>query len=424
MKRFAVSAILAFFLLAPARRAAAEPVVIEHATLYVPSAAPLADATVVLDGPTIRAVGAQVAVPAGARHIDGHGKIVTPGFIDFAQTGTVEVEEEHAANDADPDGDSGMRPAFRLRDGYDPRSSRVPIARAGGVTSVVLAPDRGLLAGESALVDLAGARLAQAVVRDAVAETAMLDEGTLSAGGTGARGVAWQRLRAALDDARFYGAHKAAYDENRTRPLSLTRPHLEALQPVVRGEEPLVVYANRASDIELALRLADDYAPLKLVLAGATEAWLLASELAARKVPVILDPLADLPFGFDRLRVRPDLAATLARAGVPVMFFADAGDPVTLAWQRAGNAVRMGMDHDAAIRALTETVAATFGLRGYGRLEANAVANVVVWSGDPLETSSHVEHVFVRGEEQSLETRRTDLLRRYRTVPVVRDGSR
>jgi imidazolonepropionase-like amidohydrolase len=86
--------------------------------------------------------------------------------------------------------------------------------------------------------------------------------------------------------------------------------------------------------------------------------------------------------------------------------------------------VRLGMDHDAAIRAVTEAPADAFGLKGYGRLEAGAVANVVVWSGDPLQLATRVEHVFVRGREQSLETRQTLLLNRYRMVPFVHDGSR
>jgi imidazolonepropionase-like amidohydrolase len=82
------------------------------------------------------------------------------------------------------------------------------------------------------------------------------------------------------------------------------------------------------------------------------------------------------------------------------------------------------MDHDAALRAVTEAPAEAFGMKGYGRLEAGAVGNVVVWSGDPLETSTRVEHVFVRGREEPLDSRQTLLLRRYRTLPVTRDGAR
>ncbi len=147
-------------------------------------------------------------------------------------------------------------------------------------------------------------------------------------------------------------------------------------------------------------------------------------ELAKAKVPVVIDPLEDLPASFDRLRSRSDNAALLAGAGVSVVLSTFSSHEARLLWQRAGNAVRLGMDHDAAIRAVTEAPADAFGLKGYGRLAAGAVANVVVWSGDPLQIGTRAEHVFVRGREQSLETRQTLLLNRYRTVPFTHDGSR
>jgi imidazolonepropionase-like amidohydrolase len=198
---------------------------------------------------------------------------------------------------------------------------------------------------------------------------------------------------------------------------------LEALQPVLRGEQPLVLTVHRASDIETALRFADEF-KLRLILAGASEAWLMREEIAKAKVPVIVDPLEDLPASFDRLRSRSDNAAILSAAGVTVVLSTFSSHNARLLWQRAGNAVRLGMDHDAAIRAVTQAPAEAFGLKGYGRLEPGAIANVVVWSGDPLQIGTRVEHVFVRGREQSLETRQTLLLNRYRTVPFTHDGTR
>jgi imidazolonepropionase-like amidohydrolase len=406
----------------PADKAPEPPVAIEHATVYVPSGPPLKDATVVLAGGTVRAVGTSVAVPPNARHIDARGKVVTAGLIDpLSATGLVEVDAEDAANDTDPRG-GPFEPSFRIRDGYNPRSPVVAISRAGGVTSVVLGPGRGLLSGEAALVDLAGERLDAAVARDAVAQVAVMD-GSMVQAAAGARGEAWEKLRTALEDARFYSTHKAAYDDNRARPLVLPRADLAALEAVVKGQEPLVVFANRASDIELALKLADDF-KLKLVLAGAKEAWLVATELAARKVAVIIDPWQNLPTGFDGLRSRDDLAALLSRAGVPVVLSTFSSNQSRELSQRGAHAARFGMDHDAVIHAITDAPAAAFALRGYGRLEPGAVANVVVWSGDPLENATRVERVIVRGAEQTMETRQTLLLKRYRTLPVVREGSR
>lgn len=400
----------------------ARPIAIVHGKVYLPGGKdPIEDATVVLDRGKIVAVGKDVALPPGARTLDARGKSVTPGFIDAATSvGVVDIELEAASNDTDVP--SEMTPALRMIDAYNPRAVVIPLTRAGGVTSVVVSPKKGVLGGQCAFVDLAGDSVSEAAVRPVLAQVASLDDGEAQQS-AGTRGGMWLMLREALEDARFYAAHRAQYDANGARPLSLRRAGLEALVPIVRGEQVLVIETHRASDLEAALRLADEF-KLKIVLSGASEAWMLADELSRRKVPVIVDPLEDLPARFDRLHSRSDNAAILSRAGVPVIIATYVAHQSRLLWQHAGNAVRTGMDHDEAIRAVTEAPAAAFGLKGYGRLEAGAVANVVVWSGDPLQIGSRAEHVFVRGREQALETRQSLLLDRYRTLPVPRDGSR
>jgi imidazolonepropionase-like amidohydrolase len=419
-----VVAVLAVAGLAYARPAAADDttVAILHGRVYVPgNHPPVDDATVVMTAGKISAVGAGLVAPAGARVVDARGKVVTAGLIDADDdVGAVDVDHEAATNDADSH--PAMNAALRMADAYNPRSIVVPITRAEGVTSVVLAPRAGLLAGQSAFVDLVDDDVPGAVVKAPLAEYANVDQLTAEAV-AGTRSGMWLRLREALDDARFYGAHKAQYDANASRPLALHRLGLEALQPVLAGTLPLVVQAERASDIEAALRLADEL-KLRVVIRGGAEAWMLADELARRKVAVVLDPLQDLPEQFDRLHARSDNAALLSKAGVTVVIATFGAHQARRLWQHAGNAVRLGMDHDAALRAVTEAPAAAFDLKGYGKIEPGAVANVVVWSADPLQTSTRVEHVFVRGREASLVTRQTQLLQRYRTVPFEHDGSR
>jgi imidazolonepropionase-like amidohydrolase len=398
------------------------PIAITHGKVYLPGGRPpIDDGTVIIERGKIVSVGKNGTPPPGAHTIDARGKIVTPGLIDAdTAVGVIDIDLEPASNDTDVRG--FLTPALRMVDGYNPRSAIIPIARAAGITSVVVSPDHGVLGGQSAFADLAGDEEAEAIVRPALAQNAFLDDG-MAQWSTGTRGGMWLMLREALEDARFYSTHRAQYDSNGARPLSLSRAGLEALVPVVKGEQILVVETHRASDIEAALRLADEL-KIKIVLSGASEAWMVADELARRRMPVIINPLENLPSRFDRLHSRSDNAAILSRAGVSVIIATYAAHQSRLLWQHAGNAVRMGMDHDEAIRAVTENPATAFGLKGYGRLEAGAVANVVVWSGDPLQIGSRPEHVLVHGREQSLETRQSLLLDRYRTLPVPRDGSR
>jgi imidazolonepropionase-like amidohydrolase len=185
---------------------------------------------------------------------------------------------------------------------------------------------------------------------------------------------------------------------------------------VLAGELPLVVVANRRSDIATALRIGREY-HLKLVLAGAREAWQLAPEIARANVPVLVEPLNDIP-SYDALGSRYENAALLARAGVKVALLETDTHNARNLRQQAGNAVAYGMSWDAALRAVTLSPAEIFGVADrYGSLDAGKVANVVVWSGDPFELGTAAEQVFIRGKKIPLESRQTELLERYRVLP-------
>ena len=209
-------------------------------------------------------------------------------------------------------------------------------------------------------------------------------------------------LREALDDARFYATHRAQYDANaRAAARACRASDLEALLPVLRGEQPLVVTAHRASDIETALRFADEF-KLKLVLGGASEAWLMRDEIARREgARRHRSPRGSARRASTACARARTTRRSSPRAGVSVVLSTFSSHHARLLWQRAGNAVRLGMDHDAAIRAVTEAPADAFGLKGYGRLEAGAVANVVVWSGDPLQIG-HARRARVRARPRAV----------------------
>ena len=185
---------------------------------------------------------------------------------------------------------------------------------------------------------------------------------------------------------------------------------------MLHGQVPLIAIANRRSDIETALRLAREF-KLRLILAGAQEAWEVAGEIAAAGVPVLVEPLDNIP-SYDALGVRYENAAALARAGVKIVLLETNTHNSRDLRQQAGNAVSYGLPWDQALRAITLAPAEVFGVADrYGSIEVGKVANVVVWSGDPFEFSTGVEHVYIRGREIPLTSRQTELFERYRHLP-------
>ena len=185
---------------------------------------------------------------------------------------------------------------------------------------------------------------------------------------------------------------------------------------MLRGELPLLVVANRRSDIETALRIGKEY-KLKLILAGAAEGWMIPDEITAAGVPVLVEPLDNIP-SYDALGIRYENAPLLAKGGAKVALMETSTENTRDLRQQAGNAVANGMTWDQALRAVTLTPAEIFGIADrYGSLEVGKVANVVVWTGDPFEFSTSIDHVYVRGREIPLRSRQTELLERYRTLP-------
>lgn len=402
-------------LLAGAGTASAQTIAITNARVYTMAGPVLERGTVVIRDGRIAAVGADVAIPAGARVIDAAGKVVTPGFFDSAtQLGLVEVGAVDGTRDSRVSNDQ-VTAAFNPADGLNPHASPVAVTRAEGITRAVVTPAPGasLVAGQAIVVDL-GAESPTAMVRKSpVGMVAVLGErGARMAGG--ARAAAILRLREIFQDVRDYMANRRAYEAAQRRDYSLSRLDLEALIPVARGEVPLVLNVNRASDILVALELGKELG-VKLVLSGAAEGWMVADEIAAAGVPAVIDPLVNLPNAFEELGATLENAARLEAAGVTVAFASfDAHNSRNLK-QAAGNAVAYGMPYEAALRAITVNPARIWGVADeFGTLEVGKDADVVVWSGDPLELTTSVEHIFIRGREVSKDNRQKKLFERYR----------
>ena len=395
----------------------AETVAITGATVHtLGPAGTLQGATVLLENGRIRAVGRDVAVPAGARRIDAAGKVVTPGLFDSqSQLGLVEVGAVEGSNDTRVRNYDPITAAFAVADAINPRSTLIAVNRIEGLTRVMVAPEDGdsLIAGQGAIIDLGGP--GDYLLRSPAAMFAVLGEGGAQRAG-GARGAAMLRLREALQDALDYAANRAAFERGDRREYSVSRLDLEALVPVVRGRLPLVITAQRASDLEAALRLAKEL-ELRLVLAGAEEGWMVAKEIAAAGVPVLLDPLDDRPERFEVAGATLENAARLQKAGVTLAFMSGEAHNARNIRQLAGNAVAYGMPWDAALASLTSVPARIWGIADrYGTIEPGKDADVVIWDGDPLEVTTAAERVFIRGVEMPMKSRQTELRDRYKDL--------
>ena len=405
---------------APARSlpvAPSETVAITNARVLPVSGPPIDRGTVIIRAGKIAAVGASVAVPAGARVIDAAGKIVTPGWIESAtQIGIVEIPTGAEGSDDQASTDKELSAAFNVVDSFNGEATAIPVTRVEGITRAVVMPagTGHAILGQGAMFDLSGSQVPASVVKAPVAMFANLGEaGAASEGGS--RASAMLRLREALQDALDFARNRAAWNSAQRRSYARGRLDLEALAPVVRGELPLAINVNRASDLLAALRLADEF-HLKLILIGAAEGWRVASELSAAKVPVVVKPLTNIPT-FDALGATLENAARLSRAGVALVLSSFETHNARNLRQEAGNAIAYGLDADAALRAVTLEPARVWGVADrVGSLEIGKDADVVVWSGDPFELSTRAEHVFIAGRQMTQDTRQKQLFEKYRVL--------
>jgi hypothetical protein len=318
-------------------------------------------------------------------------------------------------------GKDNIAAAFTVWDGLNPNSVMMAPARKDGITSFIVMPTGGLVAGQAALLDVVPGTTTDMIIRAPVAMIAEI--GDPQQAGVNSRGELIVKLRELLDDTRFFQTHRDAFDRAQTRPFAASRLDLQAMIPVIQGKLPLVVVVDRASDIDAAMRIAREF-NVKLMIGGGAEGWMMADKLAAAHIPVLTGAMNNIPGGFASLGQRQENAALLRKAGVEVALIGNAGGGDEEAFnvrnlkQEAGNAVAYGMTWDDALRAVTLTPAEIFGVADrVGSLQAGREGNVVVWSGDPFEFTTRVEHVFVRGHEYTDKTRQDLLMERYRNLP-------
>lgn len=407
---------LALALLASGVAASAQDLLIRNATVHTASTAgTLRNTDVLVRAGKIAAIGSGLATPAGVAVVDADARPLTPGlFAGVTGIGIDEVSAEPSTHDsalafgAIPPQAAQMRPEFDVTLAYNPRSSLLPVTRIEGLTFTELAassePGGSIIAGQGGLVRLDGSFEAPYAGQRALFVNL---GGSLSPLSGNSRAGQYMLLDQALREAR---APAAANGAN----TLLTPAGREALNGYV-GKGRVLVQVDRAADILRVLDIARRER-LNLVVLGAAEGWVVAKELAQAKVPVLIDSLENLPSNFDSLAATLENAAHLHAAGVAVGFSqrGDASHNARKIRQLAGNAVANGLPWEAGLAALTAVPADALGIGDrLGRIAVGQLADLVLWSADPLELTSSAELVWMAGKPMPMRSRQSALRDRY-----------
>lgn len=384
----------------------AQSIAITNATVHtVTEQGVLNNATVVIEDGKVTAINPE-SVTADTV-IDAEGKILTPGFIgSMNQLGLVEVGAVSRSRDA---GDKKADITFDASLAFNPRSTVIPYSRKGGITTNVVVPRGGesMFKGQTFVADLSGEFDSVRVSNNAV----IIDLGAKS---KGSRALDLQKLQVKFEDAtkKLAKAKKKAKDAKDKKEAKEPSREDKVINALLAGDKALVAYADRATDLLALLKLKETFS-LDLVLVGAADSVLIADKIAQAKVPVVMAALDNLPGSFDSLHASLENAAKLTAAGVNVALTVD-GDTHNLYQLRfhAGNAVANGLSRDAALAAVTANVADAFNVDS-GRIAVGKTADLVLWSADPFELSSHVAKIWIGGKEVSTQSRQDKLRDRY-----------
>jgi imidazolonepropionase-like amidohydrolase len=411
-------------------------IALTHAKIFTLAGAPIENGTLLIRDGKIAAVGANVEVPAGTQVIDAKGLQIYPGLFDpITQMGMSEISAVNATVDTTETG--AYNPDVVAATAVFPSSEHIPVTRASGITEVLAVPDSGgfdsrgssgVIGGQASAINLAGWTINEMLIKRSVAmviswpdiETRSFDFTTFSIKNkpfTEAKQDYEKQVNELtdyLDRARHYAqamGHGGPADYQRDLKL-------EAMAPVIRGQLPVLVFADRARDIRNAIEYCDKQ-KLKMILAGGEEAYKVKDLLRSKGIPVILRPTLSLPSeeddAYDRLLTQP---AELSAAGVKFAFGSFDNSFARRLGQQAANAVAYGLPYDEALKAVTLYPAEIFGVADQvGTLETGKLANIIVTNGDPLEITTDVKFLFIKGQQTSMDNRHQRLYEKYLNRP-------
>jgi len=411
---------------------------ITHAKIFTLVGLPIDDGTLIIKDGKIAAVGANVDVPAGAQVIDAKGLQVYPGLFDaVTQMGLSEISAVASTVDSSETG--SFNPDVVAATAVSPSSEHIPVTRASGITEVLAVPasggfdsgsGRSVVGGQASAFSLAGWAMVDMQIKRSVAMV-----------------INWPTIQTrTFDFATFtrkekpYTEAKQEYDRqvneltdwiDRARHYAQAIGHggpsdferdvkLEAMAPVVRGQMPVLVFADRARDIRNAVEFCDKQ-KLKMILAGGEEAYKVKELLRSKAVPVILRPMLSLPpeedDAYDVLLEQP---AQLSQAGIKFAIASFDNSFARRLGQNAANAAAHGLSSEDALKAVTIYPAQIFGLADQiGTIETGKLANIIVTTGDPLELTTDVKYLFIKGQLTSTDNRHKRLYEKYLNRPKL-----
>jgi len=390
--------------------AAAQDVFIQDATIVTNTdAGRIETGNILVRGGKIVSMGNIGSAPSGLTVINASGKWVTPGlFAPFSRAGLVEISGEARTNDVSAE-KAATSVSNLAADSFNPKSPVIGNTRLEGITHMASAPGTGkdIFGGIGFIANTSG-EFDSIEAEQAFVYVSLGESGADTAGGS--RSAAMNQLRAALDDAGAYPSRFGGPDDGD----ALSRRDAAALYKAARGQMPLLIGADRAVDLLNIIKLKKEY-KLDVIIVGAAEGWMVADELKAAGIRVMVDPQENLPGSFDSVGARRSNVILLDAAGVDYAIMtrsAGLTHNIRVLSQHAGNAVGAGLSWDKAFAAISSTPARWFGSSS-GTITRGAAANLVVWDGDPLEVTSGAEHIFINGAPQDMSSRQTALRDRY-----------
>ena len=389
-----------------------ESILIQNVTIYDGKNNNPFVGNVLLDGNIISRV--STSNLRGDKVIDATGKILTPGIISTdSEIGIVEIGALSVTRD---DSSDLYQIGFSIYDAFNPNSVLIPWNRSNGITSTITLPQNT----NSPIGGLGSFFVLDSDLKiTGIKDNVMI--GRVGGSGGESRAETFSIMEDLLEfassiDSKDMDSYEDISDLIDDSPIAETMElhprDLKALFRLINDDLPLIMKANRASDILKLIEIKGKY-DLNLIIMGAQEAGLVAEKITQNEIPLIINPINNIPGSFDELAANIELASNLENLGITLMFNAPRSHNYHLIRQGAGVAVANGMSYEGALKAITFSPVEIFKLGKRGQIVQGNIADLIIWDADPLEPSSMPEKVFINGKDIDLTTRMSRLTDRY-----------